>query len=122
MITVNNNNSWISKIIGKTAHATIVKTFALEMNGADFRIDHKPRRKNQSIHRRAIVHNQSDGLTINWARDYPGGVTIHGDVQIPDKLIIKKQDISASIGKLEKRIQHLEQIFNMIDWEASEIS
>ncbi|MFI5530265.1 hypothetical protein ACIA8O_17135 [Kitasatospora sp. NPDC051853] len=27
--------------------------------------------------RRALVHGENDGLTINFSRDYPGGVTIH---------------------------------------------
>ena len=28
--------------------------------------------------RRAFVHDFQDGLTINWANDYPGGVTVRG--------------------------------------------
>jgi hypothetical protein len=28
------------------------------------------------------VHDFDDGLTINWANDYPGGVTINGPVKI----------------------------------------
>jgi hypothetical protein len=28
-------------------------------------------------YRRALVHDPSDGLTINFGRDYPGGVTVH---------------------------------------------
>ena len=27
--------------------------------------------------RRALVHDFDDGLTMNWAKDYPGGVTIN---------------------------------------------
>lgn len=31
-----------------------------------------------TTYRRALVHDFDDGLTINWANDYTGGVTIRG--------------------------------------------
>jgi hypothetical protein len=40
------------------------------------------RRKNDSEQRRALVHDFDDGLTVNWAEDYPGGVTVNGLKQI----------------------------------------
>jgi hypothetical protein len=40
------------------------------------------RRHNDSPHRRALVHDYGDGLTINWDQDYPGGVTIWGKVRV----------------------------------------
>lgn len=30
--------------------------------------------------RRALVHDERDGLTLNFAGDYPAGVTVHGDL------------------------------------------
>ena len=55
---------------------------------SDFMLDHPDRRNGGGPHRRALVHNQNDGLTINFSRDYPGGVTlvdvrtldVHGDI------------------------------------------
>lgn len=46
----------------------------------DFCLDSQDpaRRHDATPHRRALVHDYGDGLTINWANDYPGGVTIHG--------------------------------------------
>lgn len=45
----------------------------------DLCIDSKDRRKNNTTpFRRALVHDFNDGLTLNWANDYTGGVTIHG--------------------------------------------
>lgn len=34
------------------------------------------------VFRRALVHDQNDGLTINYAADYPGGVTVHSDLAL----------------------------------------
>jgi hypothetical protein len=39
--------------------------------------------------RRALVHGYGDILTMNWERDYPGGVKIEGDVHIPDNLDVR---------------------------------
>ena len=35
--------------------------------------------------RRALVHEQHDGLTINFNRDYPGGVTINDVVELNNR-------------------------------------
>jgi hypothetical protein len=45
-------------------------------HGSDFMLDSQNRRKGGGPFRRAMVHDQNDGLTINFARDYPGGVTL----------------------------------------------
>jgi len=45
---------------------------------SDFMLDSPERRKGGSPHRRALVHDQNDGLTINFNGDYPGGVTLVG--------------------------------------------
>lgn len=44
---------------------------------SDFMLDTAGRRKTNSPYRRALVHDFNDGLTLNWDRDYPGGVTIN---------------------------------------------
>jgi hypothetical protein len=43
---------------------------------SDFMLDQPSRRKGGGPHRRALVHDQNDGLTINFNGDYPGGVTL----------------------------------------------
>lgn len=50
----------------------------LEVAGSDLVLDYPPRRKNDDGWRRALVHDENDGLTINFNGDYPGGVTIVG--------------------------------------------
>ena len=52
----------------------------------DLKIDYEPRRSNSAGYRRALVHDFQDGLTVNWAEDYPGGVTIRGQVKTPQEL------------------------------------
>ena len=46
--------------------------------GSDFMLDSPERHKGVNPHRRALVHNQNDGLTVNFAGDYPGGVSLNG--------------------------------------------
>jgi hypothetical protein len=49
----------------------------LNVQGHDFLLDSPDRRQSAgSRFRRALVHDQNDGLTINFAGDYPGGVTL----------------------------------------------
>ncbi|WP_010246698.1 hypothetical protein [Acetivibrio cellulolyticus] len=56
----------------------IIKGATLKSETCDFNLDNYDRRidKDQSKLRRALVHDQQDGLTINYDQDYPGGVTI----------------------------------------------
>ncbi len=46
----------------------------------DFVLDSPQRHRGRGVTRRALVHDFSDGLTVNWEGDYPGGVTINGSV------------------------------------------
>jgi len=45
--------------------------------GSDFMLDSPERRIGSKPFRRALVHDQADGLTINFANDYQGGVTLN---------------------------------------------
>lgn len=72
----------MSDIKFSNSNEVVVEAFTLKVNSADLQMDFASRRKNNTPHRRAIVHDFNDGLTINWAEDYPGGVTINGEVKI----------------------------------------
>ncbi len=48
----------------------------------DFMLDSRSRRKTNTPHRRALVHDFDDGLTINWDNDYPAGVSVNSCKQI----------------------------------------
>ncbi|MEP7340893.1 MAG: hypothetical protein ABI977_24390 [Acidobacteriota bacterium] len=50
--------------------------------GADFMLDSAGRRKSSKPFRRALVHDQNDGLTVNFNGDYVGGVTLIGVTEI----------------------------------------
>jgi hypothetical protein len=58
--------------------------------------------------RRALMHDTSDGLTLNVAGDYPGGVTIRGTVKLPETLLVKNQDLLQLITALQTKVSALE--------------
>ena len=68
----------MADIIIKDGEEVVVQAFTLKQEGADYKLDYQPRRSNNTPHRRTLVHDFQDGITINWANDYPGGVTING--------------------------------------------
>lgn len=55
----------------------------------DLILDRPERRANTQGYRRALVHNTGDVLTINYAGDYPGGVSVQGNVKA-DSIEVKK--------------------------------
>lgn len=69
-------------INGKVAIGEVVGTHLISRHH-DLHLDHAARRSAGGGYRRALVHDFQDGLTLNWARDYPGGVTINGEVKMP---------------------------------------
>ena len=55
------------------------------------------RRKNDTPHRRALVHDVDDCLTINYAKDYPKGVKIQGDTIVDGNLAIQGAKIHGNL-------------------------
>jgi|GEM_PF-1974668 len=53
----------------------------LEVRAHDLKLDNPHRRSSNDGHRRALVHDFDDGLTINYDGDYPGGVTVKGKLK-----------------------------------------
>lgn len=80
----------------------------LAVVGTDITLEHSTRRKSSGGYRRALVHDFNDGLTVNWAGDYPGGVTINGKVNCPGTLVVGSYDIKQVVADLLKRIATLE--------------
>jgi hypothetical protein len=52
----------------------------------DIKLDAAGRRGGAGGERRALVHGFSDELVVNYADDYPGGVTIRGVVTFPGRI------------------------------------
>ena len=51
-----------------------IETNVLQSNSSDFILDNSARRQSAGGFRRALVHDETDGLTVNFAGDYPSGV------------------------------------------------
>jgi hypothetical protein len=80
-------------------------------------LDAPGRRSTTGGHRRALVHDSGDGLTINFNRDYPGGVSVMSDLAVGGDLAVAgRLDLSAAalagldhqIGVDLERIERLE--------------
>ena len=70
-----NGGNWL------VAEAAVFKTTA-----SDLVLDAPGRRAGGGPHRRALVHDQADGLTLNFNGDYPGGITAAGAMRVTGKL------------------------------------
>ncbi len=70
-------------VLDENSEQVTVLCSNLNVQGHDFLLDSPARRKpNGPKFRRALVHDQNDGLTFNFGNDYPGGVTISGVAEI----------------------------------------
>lgn len=91
-----------------------IEGFRLTCKQADIVLDFASRRRNNTPWRRALVHDFNDGLTLNWANDYPGGVTINGNVSVPGQLQVPNRagggtvDVASELLTLKNRIVALE--------------
>jgi hypothetical protein len=57
--------------------------------GSDFMLDSPERRIGRNPFRRALVHDQDDSLTVNFANDYKGGVTLNAVRELSPRQIPK---------------------------------
>jgi hypothetical protein len=97
----------------------VVKTTA-----SDLMIDSPGSRSSASGFRRALVHDQRDGLTINFNADYPGGVTTGGNLKVngaiqwnsasgPRDLSETFRELSDITRELSDRVRELERQSDM---------
>lgn len=91
-----NNGDWLD-----------VASRIVKVTGTDLMLDSPGRRANRTAFRRAVVHGWNDTLTLNYNRDYPGGVLVQGRVQMPDGATIGGQDVAATISSLSSQITAL---------------
>lgn len=61
---------------GDNGDHIVMDANVFEAKAFDFELDSPQRHTGKEGHRRALVHDQSDGLTINFSGDYPAGVSI----------------------------------------------
>jgi hypothetical protein len=97
----------------------VLEGSVLKTTASDLILDAPGRRRGgPSPHRRALVHDFQDGLTINFGGDYPGGVTVTGNLAVTGDLklagvalgatIASLQSALASIGDLRPRVETME--------------
>jgi hypothetical protein len=68
------------KLDQDNGNSILLEAGVVKATAADFVLDSSVRHTGRGTHRRALVHDFSDGLTVNFAGDYPGGVTINGNI------------------------------------------
>lgn len=95
-INGHNNGDWID-----------VASRVVQVKGSDLMLDYQPRRANSTAFRRALVHGWNDTLTLNYNRDYPGGVLIEGPVRMPGGAVIAGQDVAAVLTSLSTQVSAL---------------
>ena len=78
----------MSDIVFGTFDQIEVTCSNLNVHGSDLTLDSPARRKGGPRLRRALVHDQSDGLTINFNGDYPGGVSVSGQLALRGKVLL----------------------------------
>ncbi|HYI01414.1 hypothetical protein [Hyalangium sp.] len=72
-----------------------IEAFSLKVQGADLLLDLPERRGGAGgEQRRALVHGPGDVLTVNWSRDYTGGVQINGKVSMPEGLSVPVRSLT----------------------------
>lgn len=87
----------------------IVEGRILKTTASDFMLDSPARRRGgPSPFRRALVHNEQDGLTINFGGDYPGGVTVTGNLVVTGDLKVAGTAVGAAIAGLQSAINLLQ--------------
>lgn len=69
--------------------SAVVEGTALVSKTWDIMLDAPDRRQRAEGVRRALVHDFNDGLTLNFAEDYPGGVTISGKTHLSIKTVLQ---------------------------------
>ncbi len=88
----------------------LVEGAVLKCTGTDLMLDSPARRAgNGGDHRRALVHDGGDRLTINFANDYRGGVTVVGDLAVTGDVRVGAVRLGAQLEEAHARIHQLEQ-------------
>lgn len=94
----------------------IIEGRILKATAHDFMLDSPARRRGgPSAFRRALVHDEQDGLTINFAGDYPGGVTVHGNLVVTGDLKVANTALNATIASLQVAVARLHGTTDRVD-------
>lgn len=87
----------------------VVEGAVLKATATDFMLDSPQRRgAGGGAYRRALVHDFQDGLTINYNGDYPGGVTVAGNLAVNGEVKASGMDLHAAVTSLQSSLNSLE--------------
>jgi hypothetical protein len=87
----------------------ILEGSVVKATAADLMLDSPARRRpGGGPHRRALVHDFQDGLTINFNGDYPGGVTVTGNLVVTGELKVAGLALSATLASLQSGLGSIE--------------
>ena len=92
----------------------VVEGGALKITASDLMLDSPARRQpGGSQHRRALVHDANDSLTINFAGDYRGGTAVHGNLAVSGDLKVGSgataiEGLGNVLVAIQGRLQQLE--------------
>ena len=86
----------------------VVESAVLKTTATDVMIDSPSRRGNRpGPHRRALVHDAQDGLTINFNGDYTGGVTVAGKLVVTGEITAAGRAIGEALSSLQAAVAGL---------------
>ena len=85
----------------------MLQSLVLRSSASDFMLDSPSRRRSEEGLRRALVHNTTDGLTINFAGDYPGGVVVEGDLTVTGQIRTAGLDGPEDLKMLTEAVRQL---------------
>lgn len=99
--------------------SVVVQSDIFKLTAIDFQIDAPERRSaGGGSLRRAIVHNAQDGLSINFAGDYPGGVTVESDLRVTGRLLLSGDATVGAldlIRELRQDVENLREDITLVD-------
>ena len=88
----------------------VIEGDRMDVMAADIQLDSAGRRKTPRGMRRALVHGFNDELVINFNGDYPGGVTVAGELRVNGKLSVGPAGEGTSaltVSDLEVRVSKI---------------
>lgn len=88
----------------------LIEGGVLKCTATDFMLDAPTRRGvGSGPHRRALVHSDGDSLTINFANDYSGGVTVVGGLLVTGDIKVAGRSVALGARLDELYAQMYEQ-------------
>jgi hypothetical protein len=87
----------------------VLEGSGVKTTASDLMLDSPGRRgAGGGLQRRALVHDAQDGLTINFGGDYPGGVTVTGNLAVTGDLKLAGTPLGATVASLQAMLASIQ--------------